>query len=399
MKKTSAVKVGILSASNYITVLVNTVLFPIFPVISRELNLDLHDLAILVGIVSFPAALINLIGGMLADRFGKKIIMVASLLLYGFGGLVAGVSILLMAEPYPLILLGRLFQGIGSATPMYLSVALVGDIFQSLERSKALGFLETANGLGKVTSPILGALVGLITWYSIFFIYPLIAIPVALLTWVYIEEPQSKGEVDWNKQKKAFVEFKEQSRFLTLIVAFLVIFILIGVMFWLSDFLEERLELGQILRGLVISLPSVAMLITTLFAERLHNTIRPKYLMGGGLIIIAVSLFVMYFTLETIFFWPIIVLLGVGSGIVLPSVDMVSTSVKEKEIRGIMSTIYGSARSLGGALSTITFSQLLEFGLQITFYTVGIGSLLVGLLVIIRLEEKRILPDKLLPNK
>ncbi|ACB85339.1 MFS transporter [Natranaerobius thermophilus] len=399
MKTISAIKVAILSASNYITVLVNTVLFPIFPVMAQALNLTLRDLAILVGIVSFPSALINLGGGILADRFGKKIIIVLSLTLYGLGGLLAGLSIILMEEPYPVILVGRLFQGIGAATPMFLSVALVGDIFQSLERSKALGFLETANGLGKVTSPILGALIGLITWYSIFFIYPIVALPVAIATWKVIEEPNENKGVDWEKQKKAFRQFKDESRIITLLVAFLVIFILIGTMFWLSDFLEARLELNQILRGVVISLPALAMLLTTLFAERIHNKLNPRFIMGGGLILTSACLIGIYHTLETILFWPLIVALGVGAGIVLPSVDMVSTSVEIKEIRGVMSTIYGSARSLGGATTTITFSYLLEYGLQLTFYSIAVGGIIVGLIVLFRMNEKKLLPKELLPDK
>lgn len=52
---------------------------------ARDLNINLTDLAILVGIVSFPAAVINLFGGILSDRFGRKLVMVVSLILYGLG--------------------------------------------------------------------------------------------------------------------------------------------------------------------------------------------------------------------------------------------------------------------------------------------------------------------------
>lgn len=401
MKPESALKVGILSLSNYITVLVNTVLFPIFPEMAKALDLNLRDLAILVGIVSFPAALINLIGGVLADGLGKKVIIVISLFLYGLGGLLAGLAILFSPHPYPLILLGRFFQGLGAASPMFLTVALVGDLFSSIERSRAMGFLETANGLGKISSPILGGVIGsLFIWYTLFFIYPILAIPIAIATWLFIKEPlEKKGELDWNKHKQGFFLFKDGSRIITLLVAFISIFILIGTMFWLSDFLHATLELTQIIRGVLISLPAISLMLTTLCAGGLAKTIQPRILISIGLLLKAIGLALIVFTTRSWFFWPVIVLIGVGAGLVLPVVDTVSSSVESKDIRGVATTIYGSSRSLGGALAPITFSFLLDLGFPVPFFFIAGVSLLISILVFMLLDEKSLLPDSLLPNR
>ncbi len=203
-----------------------------------------------------------------------------------------------------------------------------------------------------------------------------------------------------DKQKQAFKQFADFSRLQTLFVAFAVIFMLIGTMFWLSDYLEAKLDMAQVLRGVVISLPAIAMLITTLFAGTLAKVFSPKVTMGGGNLLMAVSLFGVYYALDTLLFWIFIVTLGIGAGIVLPAVDMVSTSVEAKEIRGIMSTIYGSARSLGGALSTIVFSNLLSFfNLQIAVFVFSGIGLIIGMTVIFTLQEGKILPKKLLPDK
>ena len=233
MARQNNFKIALLGSSNYITVLVNTVLFPVFPLIAKALDLTLKDLAVMVGIVSFPSAAINLFSGIIADRLGTKKVIVISLFIYGLGGLIAGVSaILLDGDAYPYILVGRFLQGIGSATPMYLAVALVGDIFDGAQRAKNLGFLETANSLeAKYPSPIIGAVVGLISWYAIFFIYPLLAFPIAVATWFYISEPvEEGGSVDWESQKKAFALFKNHSRLLSLIATFLLLFFVPSVL-------------------------------------------------------------------------------------------------------------------------------------------------------------------------
>ncbi len=398
MKADSSIKVGILSLSNYITVLVNTILFPIFPAMARDLNINLTDLAILVGIVSFPAAVINLFGGVLSDRFGRKLVMAVSLIIYGLGGLMAGLAILFAANPYYLILVGRFFQGVGSATPMFLSVALVGDIFQSIERNKAVGFLETANGLGKVSSPVLGGAIGMLSWKAVFFIYPLVAIPVAAATWIYIKEPEQDRNVEWEKHKEAFLLFKNRSRMMSLVAAFMAIFILIGTMFWMSDFLGTKLQINKLLRGVIIALPAVAMMITTLTAGFISKKVHPRIIIAVGMLLLAGSAVALGFLFNSLLFWPLILLVGVGAGIMLPAIDTVSTSVQSKDIRGLTTTIYGSARSLGGALSPITFSFLLHYGSRLTFTGIGAAGLVLSVIFYLLFIEKDILPQELLPE-
>ena len=116
--------------------------------------------------------------------------MAPALIIYGLGGLIAGVAALLLKQPYPVLLGGRIVQGIGAGGTYQLAMALTGDIFQSKERTKALGLLEAANGLGKVVSPIAGAALGLIIWFAPFFVYGILAIPIALAVWFIVKEPE-----------------------------------------------------------------------------------------------------------------------------------------------------------------------------------------------------------------
>lgn len=397
MARQNNFKIALLGSSNYITVLVNTVLFPVFPLIAKALDLTLKDLAVMVGIVSFPSAAINLFSGIIADRLGRKKVIVISLFIYGLGGLIAGVSaILLDGDAYPYILVGRFLQGIGSATPMYLAVALVGDIFDGAQRAKNLGFLETANSLGKVSSPIIGAVVGLISWYAIFFIYPLLAFPIAVATWFYISEPVEEGSVDWESQKKAFALFKNHSRLLSLIAAFLIIFCTIGTGFWLSDYLESTLKINQVIRGIIIATPAITMMLTTLFAGKVFKSINQRLIMSIGLIIMAIGMFAIVLTVKTVLFWFVIGLIGVGAGLAMPVVDTVSTSVKEEAIRGQVATIFGSSRTLGGAFAPMTFSFLLHHGLALTFYSAAAITAVVAICIFIFLNEKEILTEDLL---
>jgi len=395
MKPQTKIKIAALGSTNFIIVLVNTILFPVFPQMARALDISLKELSWLVVIVSFPAALLSPIGGILADRWSRKHIITISLLIYGLGGLVAGLAVLFFAQPFYIMLLGRLLQGIGSATPMFLTTALAGDIFRSAERVKAVGLLETANGTGKLFSPLLGAVVGLLGWYAPFFVYPLVAVPVALAIWLTIKEPEQQP-VEWAEQKKAFSLFINPSRLLSLAAGFVTLFVLIGTLFWMSDILEDKLRGGEIIRGLILSMPVMAMMATTLVAEYFSKHMGAKLTMAAGLLLMAGSLAAVPFTFESIIFWPVTALVGIGTGMVLPQLDTISTSVTRREYRGVVTTVYGAGRSLGAALAPYIFAVLMEGGREATFFPVAAGAAIMGLTLLLLLHEEQILPRNFL---
>lgn len=137
-------------------------------------GLSQFQVGLIVTFFSVPPAgiLIPPLAGFLSDRFGRKPIMVPpALFVYGLGGLICGFASLFLENPYHLLLAGRVVQGAGAGGTYQLAMALTGDTFQSDERTKALGLLEAANGLGKVLSPpILGSLIALISWQTPFFL-------------------------------------------------------------------------------------------------------------------------------------------------------------------------------------------------------------------------------------
>ena len=141
---------------------------------------------------SVPAGLLIPFAGVLSDHVGRKPVMAPALIIYGLGGLLAGLAAVTLSKPYAMILVARVVQGIGAGGTYQLAMALTSDIFTSDERTKALGYLEAANGLGKVLSPILGAAIGLISWYAPFFAYGLLALPIACLVWFLVDEPEDK---------------------------------------------------------------------------------------------------------------------------------------------------------------------------------------------------------------
>ncbi|MGQ9532448.1 MAG: MFS transporter, partial [Desulfotomaculales bacterium] len=161
-------------------VLGNSMLIPVLPAMAGALGLSALHVSLVVTLFSVPAGLAIPLAGFLSDRVGRKAVIVPGLLLYGLGGLLAGLAAALhFKETFAAVLTGRILQGIGAAGTAPLAMALAGDLFQGRARSRALGIIEAANGFGKVLSPVLGAALGAWAWFAPFFLFPALCVLAA----------------------------------------------------------------------------------------------------------------------------------------------------------------------------------------------------------------------------
>ncbi len=362
-------KLAALSGVPFIMVLGNSMLIPVFPQMKAALGLTQFQVGLTISLFSIPAGLAIPFLGFLSDRIGRKWIIVPAVILYGLGGLISGLApVFLGRNAYWLLLVGRVVQGIGAAGTAPIAMALVSDIFKGQERSKALGNIEASNGFGKVVSPILGALLGLIVWYALFFVYAALAIPIALAVWFIIKEPKRKMAA-----KKAGAYFKDQAKLFKkkgisiLAVYFagsVVLLILFGILSFLSDFLEARYNLKGVMKGFALAVPVLAMSITSLLTGNWLQKNRQyiKVVVSTGLALVAVSLGLNFLIKSEIYFFISLFISGIGTGLVLPAANTMITSSAPTAERGGVTALYGSVRFFGVAAGPPLFSILEKLG-------------------------------------
>ncbi|WP_338824521.1 Bacillibactin exporter [Moorella humiferrea] len=403
MRSAMKLPFAILCAVPFIMVLGNSMLVPLLPLMRSALNVSLVQISLLITAFSLPAGLVIPFAGFLSDAYGRKPIMAPALILYGLGGLLAGLAAWLATSPYYLILGSRILQGIGAGGTYQLAMALTGDIFQSKERTKALGLLEAANGLGKVVSPIAGALIGLISWFAPFFVYGILAIPAGLAVWFIVKEPEQKtGGITF---KTYFHNLGQilQNRGLSLLACILagmvVLFILFGVLSYISDVLETDYDVRGLRTGLIIAVPVAAMALTSYLSgnylqQMAGGSLKPAIV--AGLLVDAGALAVMGFINNIYVFFPAMVAIGIGTGVVLPSVNTLITSISSKE-RGGITCLYGSMRFLGVALGPPVFGLALAWRMPLFLG----AALLVGVIAVLAsfyIHAEKMLPPQLLPS-
>ena len=141
------------------------------PAIGRSLPNGALNLSWVVNAYLLPLSALLLLGGALGDRFGRQ-----RLLLIGTGLFAAASVLCALASSFPLLLAGRLIQGVGAALLMPNSLAILGATFEGEARGRAVGTWAAAGAAAGAIGPLLGGwLIDEVGWRSIF----LINLPIA----------------------------------------------------------------------------------------------------------------------------------------------------------------------------------------------------------------------------
>lgn len=382
MKKKTLLPFAILCGVPFVMVLGNSMLIPVLPQMKKAMALTQFQVGLIITFFSVPAGLLIPFAGFLSDRHGRKAIMVPALFVYGIGGLICGFAALTLPNPYYLLLVGRAVQGAGAGGTYQLAMALTGDTFQSGERTKALGLLEAANGLGKVLSPILGSLIALLSWYAPFFAYGLLAFPIALGVWLLVPENKNKLSQDslttyWRKLNEVF---REQAVHLAAcyLVGMVALFLLFGVLSYVSDLLETDYGIFGLTKGFVLAIPVFSMALTSylsgLFLSNRQALWKP--IIVWGLVAGAVCLGLLPLFKELIPYMALLFVLGIAIGLLLPPINSLITGATSADRRGMITCLYGTVRFFGVAIGPPTFGLVMEYGPWILF--LGCAGLALG---------------------
>lgn len=382
------VQLAALSFVPLLMVLGNSMLIPILPDMGRVMGLSKSTTGLTITTFSLAAGIGIAFAGYAADRWGRKKVIIPALILYGAGGIIAGLGGLFLGKgAFPIVMAGRVVQGLGAAGTAPVAMAFVGDLFQGHNRVTALGILEAANGLGKLLAPILGALIGLaFVWWMMFFIFSIIVIPVVLMVLFLTQEPKRKPAPPLKEYVGALGKlFKEQGRvlFAALWMGTVALTVLFALLFYLSQHLEEAHGIDGLPKGLWLAGPVGSMCVTS-FVTGIVLQKKPgllKLLTGVGLGLILTGLLLMAFITKD---WALItgiIMSGIGTGLQLPGLNNLITSAAEAEQRGAVTAVYGAVRFFGVAIGPPVVgwlmgkSERLPFWVEIALVATSIAAL------------------------
>jgi len=178
---------GVICLAQLTVLLDNTILNVAIPSLTRELGAETSDIQWMINAYSLVQSGLLLTAGSAADRYGRKKMLAAGLVLFGLGSLVAG-----LADSTAQLIAARAGMGVGGALLMTTTLAVAMQIFAPEEQPRAIGIWAAVNSLGFATGPLLGGFMLNHFWWGAIFLINLPVAALALLAVVALV-PESKN--------------------------------------------------------------------------------------------------------------------------------------------------------------------------------------------------------------
>jgi len=147
----------------------------VVPDMVRDLHIRAEDASLALTLYLVVAASLMVVFGRLADRFGRRRLLVGALVVFGAGGIITG-----LASGLSMLIFGRAVQGLalGAALPIGLGVVNTTFPVGDARRTRALGLWAATIGFAAAIGPLAGGAVAEVSSWRVAF---LAVVPVALL--------------------------------------------------------------------------------------------------------------------------------------------------------------------------------------------------------------------------
>ncbi|MCQ3805243.1 MAG: MFS transporter [bacterium] len=293
-------------------------LSPALPELAEALGVSITVVGWVQGAVSFPGILTAVLVGYLADRFGGRrvvVVCVAAFTVFGAAGF--------LADSFPMLIVLRLLQGLGTPGLMGLSIALIGELFEDeKDRMRFLGMNLAFVFMVQMIMPALSGFIATGGAFRTFLIY-LAGIPIGL--WALrlkVGRPKGVASSPLRHVRAAREDMHRKRTGVDLLglmaVTGLGVIVNAGAsMTAVPLFLDDAFGTGSAGRGLVVSAFQAGAIVTALGVLRFIKGRISSRVMTAGLWLMCIGLLVVYLARFPAMVSLGLALAGAGFGLVV----------------------------------------------------------------------------------
>jgi DHA1 family tetracycline resistance protein-like MFS transporter len=329
-------------------------IIPILPLYAQRFQATEWQIGILLASYSFMQFLASPVLGWLSDRYGRKPVLLCSLV-----GSAAGYLLMANAASLAILFAARILAGIAGASVGTAS-AYIADITPPEDRSKRIGLIGAAFGIGFVLGPAIGGILSHFSVIAPFWFAAILSVLNAILMWIVLPEPERHTA----RQKGPLMDTFEQAGSWRLGVITVTYFIAIAGFAIVTVIYPQvslrRFELNQSqISYIFVMMGLIGAAIQGGGIGRLAKRFGDASLAIIGFALMAVSMMLMPFASSVPVFLLFSVGLAIGNSLSQPTVNAMASKGASAALQGRVLGVVQSAGSLGRVFGPVIAGFLL----------------------------------------
>jgi MFS family permease len=364
--------------------------------VSETLGLSLSTVATLVSINAGTGLVASFVAGTVADRLGRKLVMVISLT-------VNGLVYLFMSQAHTYWGFALLMMLAGASNPLYQvgADAMLADLVIPEKRTNAYAILRMVNNAGIAFGPAIGGFVA-----SVSYAYAFAGAAVGMLTYSLLLVLRARETLDKTQLPESAAAAERWGGYGRVLRdrPYVVFALVVGLgliapsMFWnlLAVYTKQNYGLSESLYGWLPTTNALMCVFVQFFVTQISRRHRPLPVIATGMLVYALGVGSVALMGSFWGFWTSMVLMTFGELILVPTISKYVADLAPADARGRYMSIYwfswGIARAVAPVLGGWVNDNLSPHSIWYAAVTIGLVSTF-GLLVISsRRKESRTEP-------
>ncbi|MFX1571251.1 MAG: MDR family MFS transporter [Promethearchaeota archaeon] len=369
----------VLTLATFIDMLGSFLLYPFYALyITERFGVGMIEVGYLFSIFSMGNICGGIIGGALADKYGRRAMVLIGLIVSGIGSILMGLANNLNTFYLLAAFLGLIGNFGGPARQ-----AMVADLLPKEKQTEGFGILRVAFNLSAVIGPLLGGFIATRSYFLLFISDAVSSIITAIIVFIVIPETKPQTQDDTSKETvmKTLIGYKEVIKdwkfMIFIIVSAITVLVYMQMNSTLSVFLRDVHGFPVQGFALLLSMNALIVVIFQFWITRKISKYSPMKMMAFGTIFLMIGFGMYGFISEPYLFFVAMGIITVGECIVFPLGQSVAATFASEDKRGRYMAMYAFQWMIPNLFGVLVAGIVMEYiGPNWVWYFAGFLSLI-----------------------